>query len=100
MTALFTDCEFEALRGQTVKMVDISDCKLTRKQIENLLTDCEVQSGSKGYWFKVDEKGELAGGITKFVSGMKEELAKALDLRPNTLVVVAAGEVRDQSPSA
>ena len=97
MTALFTDCEFEALRGQTVKMVDISDCKLTRKQIENLLTDCEVQSGSKGYWFKVDEKGELAGGITKFVSGMKEELAKALDLQPNTLVVVAAGEYATKS---
>ena len=97
MTALFTDCEFEALRGQTVKMVDISDCKLTRKQIENLLTDCEVQSGSKGYWFKVDEKCELAGGITKFVSGMKEELAKALDLQPNTLVVVAAGEYATKS---
>ena len=97
MTALFTDCEFEALRGQTVKMVDISDCKLTRKQIEKLLTDCEVQSGSKGYWFKVDEKGELAGGITKFVSAMKEELAKALDLQPNTLVVVAAGEYATKS---
>ena len=97
MTALFTDCEFEALRGQTVKMVDISDCKLTRKQIEKLLTDCEVQSGSKGYWFKVDEKGELAGGITKFVSGMKEELSKALDLQPNTLVVVAAGEYATKS---
>ena len=97
MTALFADCEFEALRGQTVKMVDISDCKLTRKQIEKLLTDCEVQSGSKGYWFKVDEKGELAGGITKFVSGMKEELAKALDLQPNTLVVVAAGEYATKS---
>ena len=97
VTALFTDCEFEALRGQTVKMVDISDCKLTRKQIEKLLTDCEVQSGSKGYWFKVDEKGELAGGITKFVSGMKEELAKALDLQPNTLVVVAAGEYATKS---
>ena len=97
MTALFTDCEFETLRGQTVKMVDISDCKLTRKQIEKLLTDCEVQSGSKGYWFKVDEKGELAGGITKFVSGMKEELSKALDLQPNTLVVVAAGEYATKS---
>ena len=97
VTALFTDCEFEALRGQTVKMVDISDCKLTRKQIEKLLTDCEVQSGSKGYWFKVDEKGELAGGITKFVSGMKEELAKALDLQPNTLVVVAAGAYATKS---
>ena len=97
VTALFADCEFEALRGQTVKMVDISDCKLTRKQIEKLLTDCEVQSGSKGYWFKVDEKGELAGGITKFVSGMKEELSKALDLQPNTLVVVAAGAYATKS---
>ena len=37
-------------------MVDISDCALTRKQVEKLLSDCEVQSGSKAYWFKVDEK--------------------------------------------
>ena len=31
----------------------------------------EVQSGSKAYWFKVDENGELAGGIAKFVAGMQ-----------------------------
>ena len=87
-----TDCEFEALRGKCVKAVDISNCTLTRKQIEKLLTDCEVQSGSKGYWFKVDEHGEIAGGISKFVSPLKEELKNKLDLSPNTLVVVAAGE--------
>ena len=91
-TALFTDSEFEPLHGKTVKLIDISDCKLTRKQIEKLLTDCEVQSGSKGYWFKVDDKGEIAGGIAKFVSGMKDELAKLVSLAPNTLVVVAGGE--------
>ena len=59
VTDLFADCEFEALKGQTVKMIDITDCTLTRKQIEKLLTDCEVQSGSKAYWFKVDENGEI-----------------------------------------
>ena len=91
-TALFADSEFEPLHGNTVKLIDISDCKLTRKQIEKLLTDCEVQSGSKGYWFKVDDKGEIAGGIAKFVSGMKDELAKLVSLAPNTLVVVAGGE--------
>ena len=91
-TALFADNEFEPLHGKTVKLIDISDCKLTRKQIEKLLTDCEVQSGSKGYWFKVDDKGEIAGGIAKFVSGMKDELAKLVSLAPNTLVVVAGGE--------
>ena len=91
VTSLFTESEFEALRGQTVKMVPVSDCKLTRKQIDKLLGDCEVQSGSKAYWFKVDEKGELAGGIAKFVTDLRPQLEQVLTLAPNTLVVVAAG---------
>ena len=90
-TALFADSAFEPLKGQTVKMIDVTDCSLTRKQIEKLLTDCEVQSGVKGYWFKVDDSGELAGGIAKFVAPVKDELAKVLELRPNTLVLVSAG---------
>ena len=94
---LFVQSEFEPFKGQTVKMVDISECKLTRKQIEKLLTDCEVQSGSKGYWFKVDENGEIAGGIGKFVAPLKDELGKVLSLAPNTLVVVAAGESATKS---
>ena len=97
VTDLFADSDFEALKGQTVKMVDISDCTLTRKQIEKLLTDCEVQSGSKAYWFKVDENGELAGGIAKFVAPIKDELSKVLTLKPNTLVVVAAGQYATKS---
>jgi len=97
ISALFAETEFEPLRGKTVKAVDITNCALTRKQIDKLLADCEVQSGSKGYWFKTDEKGEIAGGIAKFVTGMKDELAKQLDLSPNTLVVVAAGELATKS---
>ncbi|MCQ2448278.1 MAG: aspartate--tRNA ligase [Oscillibacter sp.] len=95
ISSLFAESEFEVLKGQTVKAVAISNCTLTRKQVEKLLTDCEVQSGSKGYWFKVDEKGELAGGIAKFVN--KDEAAKLLNLAPNTLVVVAAGESATKS---
>ncbi|MBQ7713932.1 MAG: aspartate--tRNA ligase [Oscillospiraceae bacterium] len=91
VTALFDGTEFEPFAGKTVKAVAISDCKLTRKQIEQLLTDCEVQSGSKGYWFKTDESGALAGGVAKFVDAEK---AKALlPLAPDTLVVLAAGEL-------
>ena len=97
VTDLFADCEFEALKGQTVKMIDITDCALTRKQVEKLLTDCEVQSGSKAYWFKVDENGELAGGIAKFVAPMKDALSKVLTLKPNTLVVAAAGQYATKS---
>ena len=97
VTFLFTESEFEALRGQTVKMVPVSDCKLTRKQIDKLLGDCEVQSGSKTYWFKMDENGQLAGGIAKFVTGIQEQLTQALDLKPNTLVLVAAGAAATKS---
>ena len=88
---LFTDSEFEPFKAQTVKAVPISDCQLTRKQIEKLLTDCEVQAGVKGYWFKMDENGELAGGVAKFVQGCKDALIERLGLTANTLVVVAAG---------
>ena len=97
VTSLFAESEFEALRGQTVKMVPVSDCKLTRKQIDKLLGDCEVQSGSKAYWFKMDENGQLAGGIAKFVTGIQEQLTQALDLKPNTLVLVAAGAAATKS---
>ncbi|MBR3554348.1 MAG: aspartate--tRNA ligase [Oscillospiraceae bacterium] len=90
VTALFEGTEFAPFQNKTVKAVPISDCSLTRKQIEKLLADCEVQSGTKGYWFKVDEQGAVAGGVAKFVDADK---AKAmLDLAPNTLVVLSAGE--------
>ncbi|MBP0970209.1 MAG: aspartate--tRNA ligase [Oscillospiraceae bacterium] len=97
VSSLFAESEFEPLRGKTVKAVDISNCTLTRKQIEKILADCEVQSGSKGYWFKVDENGELAGGIAKFAVPVRDGLSEKLDLSPNTLVVVAAGELAVKS---
>ncbi|MCF0136115.1 MAG: aspartate--tRNA ligase [Lachnospiraceae bacterium] len=89
---LFAGSEFEPLKDKKVKAVDITGCALTRKQIEKLLADCEVQSGVKSYWFKTDEKGEIVGGIAKFVADRKEALAGKLDLAPNTLVVVNGGE--------
>ena len=33
---------------------------------------------------KMDEKGELAGGIAKFLQGKKNEIIAALGLKPNT----------------
>ena len=45
------------------------------------------------YWFKVDENGELAGGIGKFVAPIKAELTEKLGLKPDTLVIVCAGKL-------
>ncbi len=97
ISELFTECEFEGLRGKKVKAIDISNCALTRKQIEKLLTDADVQSGSKSFWFKIDENGEIAAGIAKFLAGKKDELAKKISVAPNTLVVVAAGDLAVKS---
>ena len=85
-------CGFEQIDGKVVKAIAVSDCTLTRKAIDQLCTDVEVQSGSKPYWFKVDENGQLAGGITKFLGGCHEALAAKLGLKPNMLVGVAAGD--------
>ena len=92
MTALVAGSDFAPFAaGNTVKAVVVPDCALARKAVDKLCADVEVQSGSKPYWFKVDEKGDLAGGIAKFVD--KEAASKLLPLEPNTLVLVAGGEL-------
>ena len=95
VSALFKGSEFAPLADQKVKAVVISNCTLTRKQIEKLLADCEVQSGGKGYWFKVDDQGAIAGGIAKFID--KSEAEKLMKLEKNTLVVVAGGQLANKT---
>ena len=95
VSALFKGSEFAPLADQKVKAVVISNCSLTRKQIEKLLADCEVQSGGKGYWFKVDDQGAIAGGIAKFID--KSEAEKLIKLEKNTLVVVAGGQLANKT---
>ena len=95
VSALFKGSEFAPLADQKVKAVVISNCTLTRKQIEKLLADCEVQSGGKGYWFKVDDQGAIAGGIAKFID--KSEAEKLIKLEKNTLVVVAGGQLANKT---
>ncbi|MBQ7866489.1 MAG: Asp-tRNA(Asn)/Glu-tRNA(Gln) amidotransferase GatCAB subunit C, partial [Clostridia bacterium] len=85
-------CGFEPFAGQTVKAIVVSDCKLARKAIDKLCADVEVQSGNKAYWFKVDEKGEIAGGIAKFLAGNKDAVVEKLSLTPNSVVVVCGGK--------
>ena len=66
-TELLGGCGFGPFEGQVVKAVAVSGYTGSRKQIDKLCADAEVQSGSKAYWFRVDVKGEIVGGIAKFV---------------------------------
>ena len=93
MTALVRGSDFGPFaEGNTVKAIVVHDCDLTRKQIDKLCADVEVQAGAKPFWFRLDEKGELAGGVAKFLADKKDAVVEALGLRPGTLVGVAAGK--------
>ncbi len=91
VTDLVQSCGFAPFADATVKAVPVSGCALTRKQIEKLLADCEVQAGSKLYWCKADESGALTGGVAKFLQQDAAALAERLSLAPGTLAVFAAG---------
>ena len=92
ITELVRGVEFAPFaEGNTVKAVVVSDCDLTRKHIDKLCADVEVQAGRKPYWFKVDENGELAGGVAKFLTDRKDAVVEKLNLKPGCLVCVAAG---------
>ena len=86
--------------GNTVKAIACTDCELTRKNIDKLCADVEVQAGFKPYWFKLDENGELAGGVAKFLTDRKDKLTEKLGLKKNTLVMVAAGKKNDAVKTA
>ena len=92
VTDLIGSCGFGPFEGNTVKAIVVTDFTATRKQIDKLCADVEVQAGSKPYWFKLDEKGEIAGGIAKFLQDKKDEIIAALDLKPGTFVGLTAGK--------
>ena len=93
ITALVQGVDFAPFAdGNLVKAIVVTDCALTRKNIDKLCADVEVQAGNKPYWFKLDENGELTGGVAKFLADRKDALVKALDLKPGCLVGVAAGK--------
>ena len=91
VTDLMRTEEFVPFAEGEIKAVVISDFHESRKFIDKTMADCEIQSGSKGYWFRMDENGEIVGGISKFVAPKKDEVVAKLGLKPDTLVVLSAG---------
>ena len=91
-TDLLADCGFGPFAGNTVEAVPVSGFTATRKQIDKLCADVEVQAGEKVYWFRLDEKGELVGGISKFLQDKKQQVIDALGLQPGAFVGLTAGK--------
>ncbi len=92
ITAEVQGCGFGPFEGATVKAVAVDDFTQARKWIDKLLADVEVQTGNKACWVKVDENGNLTGGVSKFLTECKDALTAKLNLKPGSFVCMAAGK--------
>ena len=90
-TDVLSDIGFDPFNGQNIEVCVVSDFTATRKQIDALIADVEVQTAQKTYWFRMDEQGEIVGGISKFVAPVKDKVVNALGLKPGYFVGIAAG---------
>ena len=92
VSATVQGCGFGPFEGATVKAVVVHDFTQARKWIDKLLADAEVQTGNKACWVKVDEQGNLTGGISKFLVERQDAFKEALGLKPGSFVCMAAGK--------
>ena len=83
-------CGFGPFENAHVKAVVVHDFAQARKWIDKLLADVEVQTGNKACWVKVDENGQLTGGISKFLTEKADAFKAALGLKEGSFVCMAA----------
>lgn len=79
-------------KDKTIKAIAVNDFKETRKWIDALVEKAKLNGASNMYWFKLDEKGELAGGIAKFLADSKDALVERLGLKAGGFVAILAEE--------
>ena len=92
-TGVMADCGFGPFEGNVVKAIVVDGFTATRKVIDKICADVEVATANKAYWFKLDENGELVGGISKFLQERKEAVIEALGLKPGDFVGLTAGKL-------
>ncbi|MBD8991208.1 MAG: Asp-tRNA(Asn)/Glu-tRNA(Gln) amidotransferase GatCAB subunit C, partial [Blautia sp.] len=103
VTELLSGIGFGPFEGNVVKAVAVSNCTLARKATDKLCAEVEVQAGQKPYWFKMDDKGAIAGGIAKFINAdpaIVEKVTAVLSLKPNTLVFLSTGKLGEAQKTA
>lgn len=91
-TEVMSGCGFGPFEENVVKAVVVSGFSGTRKVIDKMCAEVEMQTNNKAYWFRLDENGEFVGGISKFLADRKEAVIEALGLKPGDFVGLTAGK--------
>ena len=95
VSALMQDTGFGPFEAQTVEAIVVEGFGASRKVIDKIAADTEVISGQKSYWFKLDEAGNITGGIAKFLQDKKQDVISELSLKPGDFVGLCAGKKQD-----
>ena len=90
-TEVMADCGFGPFEGNVIKAIVVDNMTATRKQIDGMIAEVEVATAQKTYWFKLDENGEIVGGIAKLLQERKQAVIDTLSLKPGDFVGLAAG---------
>lgn len=94
-TEVLANCGFGPFENACVEAIVVDGFSATRKVIDKIMADVEVQSGQKGFWFRLDENGEFVGGISKFLVERKDEVIAKLGLKKGDFVGMCAGKKGD-----
>ena len=69
ITDLMQGCGFAQVEGKIVKAIAVNGANAPRKWIDKTAEDFKIKTeGGAMFWFKLDENGAPAGGISKFLT--------------------------------
>jgi len=96
VTECFKDSEFNAFKGKTVKVIVVPDGNNQGRKFFDKMGEFAMSNdvGAKGLaWAKIDENGEVTGGISKFITPeIKEQLQEKYDAKNNCAMFFIADE--------
>ena len=95
LTDIFVGTEFNAFKDKTVKAIVTENMEEKPRKFFDAMSDFAVQElDAKGLaWVKVDQDGNLNGGISKFIDeDRKAKIFERMNVKPNSAIFFVADE--------
>ena len=97
VTKLFKETEFNAFKDKNVKVIVVPNGTEQGRKFFDKMTEFAIEEcGAKGLaWAKIDNEGNVQGGISKFITDeVKESLMKEYNVENNSALFFIADELK------
>ena len=93
VSGIMQGCGFNAVEGKVVKAIAVNSKEVPRKWIDKTAEDFKIKTeGGAMFWFKLDENGAPAGGISKFLTDKIDALKDKLALKAGAFVALVVDD--------